>query len=83
MPAIFFKKAENVRKFDFPEKIEAFNPKQQVYFYELFVHFLTVPLRGGLFTEWFSDSERAKWLTGIAHRITYKIFVMGKNAYAK
>jgi hypothetical protein len=72
--------------FDYPEKIEALNPKQRLYFYELFAHFLTVSLRGVLFTEGFADSERverAKWLNEIAHRITYKIFVMNKNPAAK
>lgn len=60
-------------KFDYLEKIEALNAKQRVYFYELFAHFLTVSLRGVLFTEGIADPERvarAKWLNEIAHRIT-------------
>lgn len=72
--------------FNYPEKIEALNPKQRIYFYELFAHFLTVYMRGVLFTEEMADSERverAKWLNEIAHRITYKIFVMNRNPDAK
>ncbi|HVE55445.1 MAG TPA: hypothetical protein VNB22_01365 [Pyrinomonadaceae bacterium] len=73
-------------KFDYLEKIEALNFQQRVYFYELFAHFLTVSLRGILFTEGIADSERverAKWLNEIAHRITYKIFVMDKKPDAR
>lgn len=72
--------------FNYPEKIEALNPKQRIYFYELFAHFLTVQMRGVLFTEGMVDSERverAKWLNEIAHRITYKIFFMNKRPKAK
>jgi hypothetical protein len=72
--------------FNYPEKIEALSPKQRLYFYELFAHFLTVYMRGVLFTEGIVDSERverAKWLNEIAHRITYKIFVMNKKPDAE
>jgi hypothetical protein len=72
--------------FNFPEKIEALTPRQRLYFYQLFAHFLTVSMRGVLFTEGFVDAERverAKWLNEIAHRITYKIFVMSKKPEAK
>ncbi len=72
--------------FDYLEKIGALNLQQRLYFYELFAHFLTVSLRGVLFTEGMADSERverAKWLNEIAHRITYKIFVLNKNPNAK
>ena len=72
--------------FNYPEKIEALDPKQRLYFYELFAHFLTVSIRGVLFTEGIVDSERverAKWLNEISHRITYKIFVMDKKPDAK
>lgn len=72
--------------FNYPEKIEAFNSRQRLYFYELFAHFLTVSMRGILFTEEMVDSERverAKWLNEVAHRITYKIFVMSKNPDAE
>lgn len=72
--------------FNYPEKIEALSPRQRTYFYELFAHFLTVYMRGVLFTEGIADSERverAKWLNEIAHRITYKIFVMDKKPDAK
>lgn len=72
--------------FDYTEKIGALNSRQRLYFYELFAHFLTVAMRGVLFTEGAADSERverAKWLNEIAHRITHKIFVMNKNPQAK
>jgi hypothetical protein len=72
--------------FDYPEKIEALNPKQRRYFYELFAHFLTVSLRGVLFTEGLENRERverAKWLNEIQHRITHKIFVTDKKPDAK
>ena len=72
--------------FNFPEKIGALNPRQQLYFYELFAHFLTFSMRGVLFTETIDDSERierAKWLNEIAHQITYKIFVADKKANSK
>ncbi len=72
--------------FNYPEKIEALSLKQRLYFYELFAHFLTVYMRGVLFTEGIVDSERverAKWLNEIAHRITYKIFFMNKRPEAK
>lgn len=72
--------------FNYPEKIEALNPQQRLYFYELFAHFLTVSMRGVLFTEGMADSERverAKWLNEIAHRITYKIFLMNKKPDAE
>jgi hypothetical protein len=72
--------------FNYPEKIETLNPQQRLYFYELFAHFLTVSMRGILFTEGMFDSERverAKWVNEIAHRITYKIFVMNKNPDVK
>jgi hypothetical protein len=72
--------------FNYTEKIEALNPTQRLYFYELFAHFLTVYMRGVLFSEGIVDSERverAKWLNEIAHRITYKIFVINKNPEAK
>ncbi len=72
--------------FNYLEKIGALNPQQRLYFYELFAHFLTVSMRGILFTEGMADSERverAKWLNEIAHRITYKIFVMDKKPDAK
>jgi hypothetical protein len=62
--------------FNYTEKIGALNPKQQLYFYEQFAHFLTFSMRGILFTESIDDSERikrAKWLNEIAHQITYKI----------
>jgi hypothetical protein len=80
------KKAKKNMKFNYLEKVEALNSKQRVYFYELFAHFLTVSLRGVLFTEGIDDSERverAKWLNEIAHRITYKIFVMDKKPDAR
>jgi hypothetical protein len=69
---------------NFPETIGALNPEQRLYFYELFAHFLTVFMRGVLFSEGIPDSERvdrAKWLNEIVHRITYKIFVMQKNLF--
>lgn len=72
--------------FNYLEKIEAFDFRQRVYFYELFAHFLTVSLRGVLFTEGVADEERverAKWLNEIAHRITHKIFVMDKKPDAR
>lgn len=72
--------------FNYSEKVEALNPQQQRYFYELFAHFLTVSMRGILFTEGIADAERverAKWLNEIAHRITYKIFVMDKKPDGK
>lgn len=72
--------------FEYSDKIGALNFQQRVYFYELFAHFLTVSMRGVLFTEEMADSERverAKWLNEIAHRITYKIFVMDKKPDAK
>jgi hypothetical protein len=72
--------------FNYLEKIEALNSKQRSYFYELFAHFLTVSLRGVLFTEGIEDSERverAKWLNEISHRITYKIFVTDKKPDAR
>jgi hypothetical protein len=72
--------------FNYPEKLEVLNPKQRLYFYELFAHFLTVSIRGVLFTEGIDDSERVertKWLNEISHRITYKIFVMDKKPDAK
>ena len=72
--------------FDYLEKIEALNSRQRVYFYELFARFLTVSLRGVLFTEGIADTERverAEWLNEIAHRITYKIFVMDKKPDAR
>ena len=72
--------------FDYLEKIEALNPRQRMYFYELFAHFLTVSMRGVLFTEGMTDTERverAKWLNEIEHRITYKIFVMDRKPDAK
>jgi hypothetical protein len=43
-------------------------------------------MRGILFTENIPDSERverAKWVNEIAHRITYKIFVLQKNPKAE
>lgn len=72
--------------FNYTEKIGAFDEKQRLYFYELLAHFLTVSLRGILFSEGIRDSERverAKWLNEIAHRITYKIFVMHKKPDAE
>ena len=72
--------------FQFTEKVEKLEPKQRLYFYELFAHFLTVSIRGVLFTEGIADLERierAKWLNEISHRITYKIFVMHKKPDAK
>jgi hypothetical protein len=72
--------------FNYLEKLEAFDSRQRVYFYELFAHFLTVSLRGVLFTEGIDDPERverAKWLNEISHRITYKIFVMDKKPDAR
>lgn len=69
---------------NYPETISVLNPEQRLYFYELFAHFLTVSMRGVLFSEGIPDSERvdrAKWLNEIAHRITYKIFVMHKNYF--
>jgi hypothetical protein len=70
---------QNIMDFNYPEKIGALNSKQRLYFYELFAYFLTVSMRGILFTEGIVESERierAKWLNEIAHRITYKIFFM-------
>jgi len=72
--------------FNYSEKIGSLNQPQRIYFYELFAHFLTVSMRGVLFTEGLADAERverAKWLNEIAHRITYKIFVMNKKPDAK
>lgn len=72
--------------FNYPEKLEALSPQQRLYFYELFAHFLTVYMRGVLFSEGIVDSERverAKWLNEIAHRITYKIFFMNKRPEIK
>ncbi len=72
--------------FNYPEKIEALSPQQRLYFYELFAHFLTVSMRGILFTENIVDIERverAKWLNEIAHRITYKLFFMDRYPNAK
>lgn len=69
---------------NYPETIGVLNPEQRLYFYELFAHFLTVSMRGVLFSEDIPDSERvnrAKWLNEIAHRITYKIFVMQNNLF--
>jgi hypothetical protein len=70
--------------FNYSEAIGALNPQQRLYFYELFAHFLTVSMRGILFFEGIPDDERverAKWLNEIAHRVTYKIFVMEKNQF--
>ena len=72
--------------FNYAEKIGALTFQQQLYFYELFAHFLTVSMRGVLFTEGIADSERverAKWLNEIAHRITYKIFIMDRQPDAE
>ena len=69
---------------NYPETINALNPAQRLYFYELFAHYLTVSMRGILFMEGIADSERveqAKWLNEIAHRITYKIFYLQKDRY--
>jgi hypothetical protein len=77
------KKVMNIK---YSEKIEALEFQQRLYFYELFAHFLTVSIRGVLFTEGVADSERverAKWLNEISHRITYKIYVMDKKPDAK
>jgi hypothetical protein len=68
--------------FNYSETIGALNSEQRLYFYELFAHFLTVSMRGILFTEGIPDEERverAKWVNEIAHRITYKIFVTHKK----
>jgi hypothetical protein len=75
-----------VMNFKFTEKIGALSPQQRIYFYELFAHFITVQMRGVLFTEGIADSERvecAKWLNEIAHRITYKIFFMSRKPEVK
>lgn len=72
--------------FDFTEKIGGLTPVQRLYFYELLAHFLTVSLRGVLFSEGIADAERverAKWLNEIAHRITHKIFLMHKKPEAE
>ncbi len=69
---------------NYPETIGVLKPEQRLYFYELFAHFLTVSMRGVLFFEGIPDAERvdrAKWLNEIAHRITYKIFVLQNNLF--
>lgn len=72
--------------FNFSESIGALNSRQKTYFYQLFAHFLTVPMRGVLFFEGIPDDERverAKWLNEIAHRITYKNFLQHRNPQTK
>jgi hypothetical protein len=68
--------------FDFVETIGSLNEPRKTCFYELLAYFLTVSMRGILFSEGIPDDERverAKWLNEVAHRITYKTFVLQKS----
>lgn len=72
--------------FDAAKKVENLTDRQKRYFYELLAHFLTVSMRGVLFTENIPDAERverAKWLNEIAHRISFKIYQTDKNPEAR
>ncbi len=72
--------------FNYIEKISAFHPRQQRCFYQLFASFLTVSMRGILFSEGVPDEERidrAKGINEIAHRITYKVFSLDNTPSAK
>ncbi len=73
-------------KFNYIEEISAFRPRQRKCFYELLASFLTVSMRGILFSEGIPDEERidrAKGINEIAHRITYKVFSLDNNPSAK
>jgi hypothetical protein len=69
---------------EFAQKIDALNPLQKLHFYELLAHNLTITVRSVWSNEEITDGEKLeqlKWINGISHRVTAKIWVLRLNTH--
>jgi predicted alpha/beta-fold hydrolase len=74
--------------FDFVEQIERLNDEQQLYFYEILAHQLTIATRGVWSDKNATDTEkvtRLKEINEILHRVTARVFNLrrGEDQWAE